>query len=457
MNVSEDLLLKVLNGDLRGHRLSLRESLAIGSNRGCDLHLRDAAVSWNHARLWRDGKELLVEDLGSANGTFLNDRAIERASLQPGDRLRIGNTEISLLADRRDGPSGSMKGPQSAASGVSGDSSGDSSGTVADAPAGGSSEGSRKPGRPISLLERAESAERELHRLKREQNSRLEAADRTSADLQTALEQGASLEEERRRLQREVRKLEKRLRSAGQDHAEIEERNQDLEQRVRASLEELEGAASERETLLRDQKGLERARDAALNEGEASRTRIRSLHGEIETLRDEISSRDGSSSQVQDAHRLEVAELEGQIREVEAREHEGHKQWDSLSSESDRLRTRLDETLESVSRLEARIDESQSREADLGARLLEKERDLALQEGALATANATVERLQKDSDSLESALDAERKTSRDSISDLRRQCEELVELRIADANRFREEIQLLAENHREQLAQAEEH
>ena len=54
-------------------------------------------VSRCHCRLQltADGR-LEVEDLGSTNGTFVNGRRVERASLAPGDTLRIGRAELTV-------------------------------------------------------------------------------------------------------------------------------------------------------------------------------------------------------------------------------------------------------------------------------------------------------------------------------------------------------------------------
>ena len=43
--------LVVLSGERQGTSLEVTRMLSIGSNRSSDLHLRDAAVSWNHARV----------------------------------------------------------------------------------------------------------------------------------------------------------------------------------------------------------------------------------------------------------------------------------------------------------------------------------------------------------------------------------------------------------------------
>ncbi len=62
-------------------------------------------ISRRHARIWRDGKEYLVEDLGSSNGTLLLTRASDTLRLAPhsphplanGDRIRIGDTTLQFI------------------------------------------------------------------------------------------------------------------------------------------------------------------------------------------------------------------------------------------------------------------------------------------------------------------------------------------------------------------------
>jgi pSer/pThr/pTyr-binding forkhead associated (FHA) protein len=44
--------------------------------------------------------ELEVDDLGSTNGTFVNDKRVKRARLQPGDRVRVGRVELLVSEGR---------------------------------------------------------------------------------------------------------------------------------------------------------------------------------------------------------------------------------------------------------------------------------------------------------------------------------------------------------------------
>jgi ABC-type multidrug transport system ATPase subunit len=67
----------------------------IGRTRDNDLPLiQDPTVSVRHARLRQQGGVLLLEDLGSANGTFVNGSAVRFAEIGPEDRVRIGSLEM---------------------------------------------------------------------------------------------------------------------------------------------------------------------------------------------------------------------------------------------------------------------------------------------------------------------------------------------------------------------------
>jgi FHA domain len=69
----------------------------VGRGNGCAIRLQDTYVSQMHARLVdRDGS-WYVEDLGSTNGTFLNDRRVQApVEVHAGDVVRIGKTVLEL-------------------------------------------------------------------------------------------------------------------------------------------------------------------------------------------------------------------------------------------------------------------------------------------------------------------------------------------------------------------------
>jgi len=67
------------------------DEVVIGRNEGCKVRIPSAAVSRKHCRLEMINELLSVEDLGSSNGTFINDvRIQEQSYLKPGDVLRCG-------------------------------------------------------------------------------------------------------------------------------------------------------------------------------------------------------------------------------------------------------------------------------------------------------------------------------------------------------------------------------
>jgi pSer/pThr/pTyr-binding forkhead associated (FHA) protein len=62
----------------------------IGRQEDADIHIDNLGVSRHHARLRRDGSVYAVEDLDSANGTFVNGKQVSRHNLNDGDEVTIG-------------------------------------------------------------------------------------------------------------------------------------------------------------------------------------------------------------------------------------------------------------------------------------------------------------------------------------------------------------------------------
>jgi len=84
--------------DRLGQEIVLGEELTVGRAIGCGVSLPDDTfVSTLHARVFRRDGSLYVEDLGSTNGTFINDRQVTgTAPLRPGDRLQVGKSVLEL-------------------------------------------------------------------------------------------------------------------------------------------------------------------------------------------------------------------------------------------------------------------------------------------------------------------------------------------------------------------------
>lgn len=75
----------------------------IGRGDNCQLRLPDPAVSREHAKVTFGNRELLIEDLSSANGVFVNEERIRAATrLWPGDRIAVGHSELIVYSDVAD-------------------------------------------------------------------------------------------------------------------------------------------------------------------------------------------------------------------------------------------------------------------------------------------------------------------------------------------------------------------
>ncbi len=70
----------------------------VGRTTHADFILDAALVSRLHCRLTADsGAELVVEDLGSTNGTIVNGQKVDRQTLAHGDRLTIGRVDFEVV------------------------------------------------------------------------------------------------------------------------------------------------------------------------------------------------------------------------------------------------------------------------------------------------------------------------------------------------------------------------
>ena len=82
----------------KGQSWNLGDEVTVGRATGCGVPLTDdSTVSQLHARIFRKDGRLLVEDLGSTNGTFLNGKRVSSpVPLRVRDRLQIGATVLEV-------------------------------------------------------------------------------------------------------------------------------------------------------------------------------------------------------------------------------------------------------------------------------------------------------------------------------------------------------------------------
>jgi hypothetical protein len=91
----------VTSGPETGRRVELGLEVAIG-RQDTDLVVEDPEVSRRHAVLRHSDGSVIVEDLDSTNGTFVNGERIRSPiAVGPGDQIRIGRTTLEIESDRR--------------------------------------------------------------------------------------------------------------------------------------------------------------------------------------------------------------------------------------------------------------------------------------------------------------------------------------------------------------------
>jgi FHA domain-containing protein len=72
----------------------------LGRGDRAEIRLEDPFASARHARIYEQGNIVVIEDLGSTNGTYLNEELLETPRpLHPGDRVRIGDSEFAFEVD----------------------------------------------------------------------------------------------------------------------------------------------------------------------------------------------------------------------------------------------------------------------------------------------------------------------------------------------------------------------
>jgi diguanylate cyclase (GGDEF)-like protein len=90
-----DAYLVVMAGSNVGEMYKLEKAqLVIGRGDKADLRLVDDGISRDHARIVKDGDRMVLEDLGSTNGTYCNGERVSRQPLSEGDKILLGTTTI---------------------------------------------------------------------------------------------------------------------------------------------------------------------------------------------------------------------------------------------------------------------------------------------------------------------------------------------------------------------------
>jgi hypothetical protein len=98
-----DLILEIVEGAQAGRQVQLESVVDIGRDTSLPLALDgDTQASRRHARVTAQGGQATVEDLGSTNGTFVNEQPSHAPRvLRPGDQIRIGLSVIELRSSQQ--------------------------------------------------------------------------------------------------------------------------------------------------------------------------------------------------------------------------------------------------------------------------------------------------------------------------------------------------------------------
>src|SRR6476660_9516567 len=97
--VGKDACLVVIYGLELGRKYNLESAnVIIGRSSKSEIQIDQESVSRNHAKIINTGKSIILRDLGSTNGTYVNDELIDEYVLRDGDFIKIGRTIFKFLS-----------------------------------------------------------------------------------------------------------------------------------------------------------------------------------------------------------------------------------------------------------------------------------------------------------------------------------------------------------------------
>lgn len=95
--------LLIVTGKEAGKILDVEKTVVTIGRSGCDLVVDDPELSRRHARIELKGDEIVLKDLDSTNGTFVDEERIREVFVDNRSKFRVGSHEIALvITDRED-------------------------------------------------------------------------------------------------------------------------------------------------------------------------------------------------------------------------------------------------------------------------------------------------------------------------------------------------------------------
>jgi two-component system, cell cycle response regulator len=96
---TKEACLVVIYGNDLGRKHSLESaSVTLGRSNKCDIQIDQESVSRAHSKITNAGRSVKIRDLGSTNGTYVNDELVEERTLVDGDFIKIGRTIFKFLS-----------------------------------------------------------------------------------------------------------------------------------------------------------------------------------------------------------------------------------------------------------------------------------------------------------------------------------------------------------------------
>ncbi len=97
----QEACLIIIRGTPQGHRYFLtQDEMTLGRDSAADITVSDQGISRKHAKVTKEGGKAFITDLGSSNGTFINDKKItagEKVALVKEDMIKLGNSIFKFL------------------------------------------------------------------------------------------------------------------------------------------------------------------------------------------------------------------------------------------------------------------------------------------------------------------------------------------------------------------------
>jgi len=101
-NTLPKYMLRGVSGATFGKTFALTGTMVIGRQADSDIPVPAEEISRHHAKLQVTADGVLVEDMSSANGTFINDKRVQNGLLKPGEELRLDTVRFMLVAPGMD-------------------------------------------------------------------------------------------------------------------------------------------------------------------------------------------------------------------------------------------------------------------------------------------------------------------------------------------------------------------